>query len=242
MSRYLTTLLAILSLAVIPCCAPPQQVVYRPTPVLSQVPVPTAYPLNTQQKMQAIHHWEVLAEDIARKILTILDKRVIERQFPVYVSPSGTTPFAKSFHSLLITRLVENNISVSNSIANAMILDFDMEIVRHGERVARTAKGLYRALAPNVYVQRESLMPAEGQHAFVNESMLMAAEMNVDSGFYTFDVPRSEVLITSSLLYNDAYIMRDSSIYYINDAEWWHYTQRVFHKDPNVVNYRLVDR
>lgn len=244
MLKMLSAIFVAVMLASLAGCAAPRQtpVVYPPLPVLAQIPVPTAYPLNTQQKMQAVHHWEVLAEDVACKIVDVLERRVVERQFPVHVAPSGATPFAKSFHSLLITKLVEKHVAVSNSTENAMVLDFDIDIVRHGERVRRTAKGLYRALAPDVYVQRESLAPGDGRPDLVNEAMLRAAEMNVDAGVYTFEAPRSEILITSSLLYQDAFLMRDSSIYYINDASWWHYTQRVFHKDPNIVNYQLVDR
>lgn len=244
MSRTLSSFFTVFGLTLLLGCAPPPQVqvAYPPLPVLAQVPVPTAYPLNTQQKMQSIHHWEVLAEDVARKIAEVLDHRVVERQFPVHVAPSGATPFAKSFHSLLITKLVEKHVAVTSNIENAMTLDFDIDIVRHGHGLTRTAKGLYRALAPDVYVQREALVPADGQPGLVNEAMLRSSEVNVDAGVYTFEVPRSEILITSSLLYHDTFLMRDSSIYYINDASWWHYKQQVLHKDPNIVNYQLVDR
>jgi hypothetical protein len=227
-----------------PGCATPQpvQMVYTPLPVLSQVPVPTAYPLKTQPKMQAVHHWEVLAGDVAQRVHEALERRILERQFPVHVAPSGTTPFAKSFHALLITKLVERNISVSSGFTNAMVLSFDIEMVRHGNRVLRTGKGIYKALAPDVFVQRSSLLTPDGHGVLVNQAMLEAAEVNVDSGAYTHDLPRMEVLITSSLVFEEHFLMRDSSIYYINDSEWWHYKQHALPSQPATVNYQLVDR
>ncbi len=244
MSKSLTAFFATFGLTLLLGCVPPPQaqMVYPPAPTLAQVPVPTAFALNTQQKMQAIHHWEVLAEDVAGKIADVLDRRVIERQFPVHVASSGATPFAKSFHALLITKLVGKNIAVTSSIENAMVLDFDIEMVRHGKRGTRTANGLYRALAPGVHVQKESLHLANDQTGLENEAMIRAAEVNVDAGYYTFEIPQSEVIITSSLVYNDTFLMRDSSMYYIDDTSWWHYKQRIFHGDPHIVNYQLVDR
>lgn len=224
-------------------CAPrPVQVVYPPLPVLAQVPVPTAYPLKAQQKMQAVQHWEVLAEDVACQVHEALERHVLERQFPVHVAASGTTPFAKSFHSLLITKLVEKNIAVSSGFANAMVLSFDLDMVRHGDRLTRTSKGLYKALAPDVFVQRASLLTPDGHGAVLNQAMLQAAEANVDAGAYTYSLPRMEIMVTSSLTFEDAFLMRDSSIYYINDSEWWHYKQHTLPSQPGVVNYQLVDR
>ncbi|SDB21135.1 hypothetical protein SAMN05660653_01012 [Desulfonatronum thiosulfatophilum] len=211
-------------------------------PVLSQIPVPTAYPLRAQQKMQAMHHWEVLADDVAGRVHKSLERHVMERQFPIYVAPSGTTPFAKSFHSLLITRLVERNIAVTGSFSNAMILSFDLDMVRHGDRFVRTGSGLYKALAPDVFVQRASLLTPDGHGALINQALMRSAEADVDAGVYTSNLPRTEVMITSSLLFDDDFLMRDTSIYYINDSEWWHYKQHILPREPGVVTFHLVDR
>lgn len=240
MFKYFSGLFVILGIAACIGCAKPHQI---PRPTLAQVPVPTAYPLTTQQKMQAVQHWDVLARDLARRIQEVLDRRVVERQFPVYVAPSGTTPFAKSFHALLITRLVEKNVTVSSSPENALVLSFDINMVRHHpDRVARSCAGLYKALAPGVYVQRHTLGSLDPMVALGNEIMLQAAEHNVDAGMYTACPPRVEVLITTTLLSGDAFLVRDSSIYYINETDWWHYRQHASPQTPGVVTFQLVDR
>lgn len=220
----------------------PVKVVYPPLPVLAQAPVPTAYPLTTQQKMQAVQHWDVLAEDVACKVHDILEHRILERQYAVYVAPSGTTPFAKSFHELLITRLVEKNIAVAASHDTGMVLSFDIEMIRHGNRLTRTSKGLYKALSPEVFVRGDTTLPMDEQVEHANQAMLRTAEANVDAGVYTHSLPRVEVLITTTLMFEGSYVMRDSSVYYINDKQWWHYRQRVAPGESGVVNYQLVDR
>lgn len=244
MPNHVSSLLVMLGVALCTACvAPTSNVDYIPRPTLAQMPVPTAYPLNTQQKMQAMHHWNVLAEDVARRVQEVLERRVVERQFPVYVAPSGVTPFAKSFHALLITRLVDKNIAVSKSFENALILGFDIEMIRHADRITRTGKGIYKALAPDVYVQRHALTDPGPETAWAHEAMLQAAEHNVDAGVYTYALPRLEVMITSTLLSGESFLMRDSSIYYINDADWRHY--RPPHAAPQgsgLVNFQLVDR
>lgn len=239
MFTRLPGLIVVLGMALCIGCTTPHHV---PPPTMAQVPVPTAYPLTTQQKMQAVHHWDVLAGDVADRIHAALDRRVVERQFPVYVAPSGATPFAKSFHALLITRLVEKNVAVSNTHEHALILSFDINVVRHSQRVARSCTGLYKALAPDVYVQRHTLGSLDPMVALGNEIMLQAAEHNVDAGMYTTCPPRVEALITTTLLSGDDFLMRDSSIYYINDADWWHYRQHATPRSPGVVNFQLVDR
>lgn len=241
MAKTFSALLMTLTVALgAGCAVPDRHVEFVPRPTLAQAPVPTAYPLTTQQKMQAMHHWSVLAQDVAHRVAEVLERRVIERQFPVFVAPSGTTPFAKSFHALLLTRLVENNIRVANTFEDALVLSFDIDMVRHSERITRTGKGLYKALAPGVFVQRHAL--ADPEQAWDNETLLHGAEVNVDAGVYTYSLPRMEVMVTSTLLYGDSFLMRDSSIYYVNDADWWHYRQQVQTQAPGVVNFQLVDR
>lgn len=55
-------------------------------------------------------------------------------------------------------------------------------------------------------------------------------------------VPKKEVMVTLSLMYRGAYLMRNSSIYYINAPEWWHYAQKSEVTSPSVAVYTLVDK
>ncbi len=213
-----------------------------PQPSASQVPVPAPYPLSTQQKMQAVHHWQVLAHDVSCRISDYLSQSVFELHYPVFVATGGNTPFEKAFYDLMITMLVENGVRVTRKKDRAMILSFDLQLVRHKKRMTFTSKGVYRSLAPGMYVKRqnpESISPASiaGSEVHVGNSRI-----NTEAGTYTHQLPKLEIMVTTSLTRNDNYVLRDSSIYYINDADWGNYQQNAVYNDPSVVNYKLVDQ
>ena len=102
-----------------------------PAPAMSPVPVPSAYPMTGQRKMQAVYHWRVLAQNAVDVIDAKITKAFPEFQEPIYVAPGGITPFDKAFHDLLITSLVEKGLVVSHSYQNPLVLSFDTQIIAH---------------------------------------------------------------------------------------------------------------
>ena len=168
-------------------------------PITPMVPVPDAYPMSTQRKMQAVQHWGALAEIVASIIKEKFFENFLENQHSIYIAPAGITPFDKGFHELLITRLVEKEVPVSNNYKNPLVLSFDTQIVSY------------------------------------KRSPFEAGEL-------TIKLPKKEVMVTLSLMFKGVYVMRHSSVYYINDPEWWHYAQRSEVQEPGVARYTLVDK
>ncbi len=171
-----------------------------PEPVMSDVPIPSAYVASGQHKMQAIHHWEVLAKEIAARVEAKMAKDLPRFQEPVYVAPAGITPFDKAFYDLLITSLVNGGLAVTHNSQNPLVLSFNTQILSH----KRLPVG--------------------------------------NSGTVRVEVPKKEVIITLSLIYQGAYLMRDSSVFYINAPEWWHYAQKAEVVEPVVAVYTLVNK
>ncbi len=171
-----------------------------PPPAMSEVPVPSAYPMSGQQKMQAVYHWRVLAQNTADTIHANVTKNFPEYQEPIYVAPAGITPFDKAFNDLLITSLVEKGLVVTHNYQNPLVLSFDTQIIAH-RRASDVGAGGLKTLSP-----------------------------------------QNEVMVTLSLMYKGSYMMRHSSIYYIDNPEWWHYAQKAQVQDPAVAVYTLVDK
>ncbi|MCF8128274.1 MAG: hypothetical protein K9N10_07145 [Deltaproteobacteria bacterium] len=167
-----------------------------PPPATSAVPLPNAYPMTGQQKMQAVHHWRVLAQNTADIIRANVIKNFPEYQEAIYVVPAGITPFDKAFNDLLITSLVEKGLVVTHNYQNPLVLSFDTQIIAHNRASDAGKDGL----------------------------------------------PEKEVMVTLSLMYKGSYMMRNSSIYYIDDPEWWHYAQKAQVQDPAVAVYTLVNK
>ena len=82
----------------------------------SRIPEPAGFEYSSQSKMQAAHHWDVLALDVANQI----NKELIKDDLlntAVYVKktcgeddapckPNETSQFDEGFHDLLVTQLV----------------------------------------------------------------------------------------------------------------------------------------
>ena len=103
-----------------------------PPPATSEVPIPSAYPMSGQQKMQAAYHWKVLAQNTADTIHANVTRNFPEYQEPIYVASAGITPFDKAFTDLLITSLVEKGLVVTHNYQNPLVLSFDTQIIPHG--------------------------------------------------------------------------------------------------------------
>jgi hypothetical protein len=149
-----------------------------------------------QQKMQAVYHWRVLAQNTAEIILANVTKNFPEYQEPIYVAPAGITPFDKAFNDLLITSLVAKGLVVTHNYQNPLVLSFDTQIIAHNRASDVGKAGL----------------------------------------------PEKEVMVTLSLMYKGSYMMRNSSIYYIDNPEWWHYAQKAQMQDPANAVYTLVNK
>jgi len=210
-------------------------------PVTSQVPVPNGFRLSTQQKMQAVQHWKLLAEDVAGLIKKKIEEGYIDTQIPIYVAPSGITPFEKAFHDLLLTGLVEIGMDVSNQPKGNLQLSFDIQVITHHNKILRTAAGVYKSLAPGFFVRSSTPFYGQGRRTEEAEMYVQSAELNAEAGEYTIELPKNEIMVTSSLMFDNKYIMRNSAVYYINDPEWSHYVMKSKYRDPAVAEYKLVD-
>lgn len=211
-------------------------------PIVSQVPVPTGYHLSAQYKMQAMYHWGLLAEDIAALLQERFENEKIPASEPIHIASFGTAPFEKAFRELLITRMVEKGLAVSDRPC-PLLLDADIQMVTHSREIIRTPKGVYRSIAPGIYVKRDiPLAGLEGRAREVEE-VVQSAEMNTEAGRYTIVLPKNEIMITTSLTSNGRYVMRNSAIYYIEDSDWSHYVRKTPKElqRPSVVNYSFVD-
>lgn len=193
----------------------------------TRIPQPSGYKFTEQQKMQALHHWDILANDVANQINTTL----IEQGYltsPVYVQhscgqpdpcgPGETFPFDEGFNDLLTTQLVHFGVPTSaEKRADALVVDYKVQVVYHQTHRFQWARpGLLTALASGVVVlhdapwQIATMAGAAAADALLTTSVL--------SGHY-------EVIITTSIVDNNLYLMRTSNIYYINDPDFWQYQQ-----------------
>ena len=213
-----------------------------PPPLTSRAPIPKLYPLTSQEKIQAVHHWGLLAGHIANLTKNALEKKHTKPLRSIYVAPSGTTPFEKVFHALLITKLFEAGLSISNNPKHNLVLSFDIELVKHPERFISINKNVYKSLEPGLIVKRHipvSEFQEESRRDYQGDR---TTGLNNEAPDYIFTLPENEIIITTSLTYNDNYIIRNSSVYYIDDPEWWQYVKKAKLTHLPQSNYTITDK
>ncbi len=183
----------------------------------SQAPIATTYPLTEQQKMQAAHHWNVLAQHQADQLLATSALR----GRPLYISGSGeSTPFSDTFDSLLTSELVSKGARVQTTEAGAARIGYKVQPIKHKDRgPIRAPEGALTALAAGIAV---ATVPynnwAEPSLALIP----LAAAADLFSGSWTSET-NQEVVITTQATVGDQILYSSSNIYYINGGDSDHY-------------------
>lgn len=195
-----------------------------------RIPEPISYPYSQQHKMQASHHWEVLAADLANRINNQLittdniDKAVFVKETcgdeAESCGPNETSSFNEAFRDLLITHLVDFDIPTKNQREeDTLEILYKVQVVRHNTARKRSLQpGILTGLSAAIVVLRnvptDLIVLAAGTAADVANTSL------VSNGHF-------EVLITTSIVKKQQYLFRASDMYYINDKDFWHYQNQM---------------
>lgn len=175
----------------------------------AQVPKPSAYTFSYQKKMQAAHHWELLARDVAKGVAMEYAGLV---DGGIYVEP-GTGVFGSTFAELLKTELVQQRVGLAGTPQGAAILAFDVQVVKYRaawpHRQNRRTPGFWTGVATIVRLGKN-----------MTRNMIIPGGVALDAVEGTaVTLPDSEVVITTTLEKNGGYVMRRSDLYYVNDAD-----------------------
>jgi len=185
----------------------------------SQIPVAANYSYTEQQKMQAAHHWQVLAADVVKQLgqndkisvstpLFVVPKFYLpDQENPIIwtatesltAADTGdlfiTIPFKRAYHNFLITQLVNAGYNVVDSYRQAVCLvTFELQVIRHNERCVRTPH----------------LISALGR--------LLAG--GLDGAYEGISATEYEVIITTSVKSANTYLARHTNTYYIDRPPW----------------------
>jgi len=188
--------------------------------------------------MQAAHHWDVIAEDVAKDVKLALQKEEKKDPAllgePIYVEPREISTFGEVFGTLLKTQLFKQEIGLAKNESNQKIklttknesnylkLKYGTQVVKHrakrftspwypGAILSLTAlgSGVYKAFADNSNAL--GIFAAAGAAEIINDIE------------FEWGVPHYEIVVTTELTMNKDIKYRESNIYYINDADSWHY-------------------
>lgn len=181
----------------------------------SQAPIATTYPISEQHKMQAAHHWDVLAQHQAEMLVNKLGNK------PLYIKPSDeATPFNTAFDTLLTSQLVTAGATVKTTSSMAATISYKVQVVEHKDREGiRAPKGTYTALAAGIAV---ATVPFNNWTEPALALLPAAGAADLFSGNITSETSE-EVVITTQVIEGTQVTYSNSSIYYINPGDNDHY-------------------
>jgi hypothetical protein len=152
-------------------------------------PMSSTFPTESQQKLQAARHWEILASGVADKVKRAVDANPELAFTPIDVQPLCAGPFCEVYAELLRSQLVARAMQVASRDEGIMALQFGVQVL--GEA----------AKSP-------SRLPGPGESGVA----MSGGERRTYSG-------PTEVVVTSELLYQNRYLVHSSDIYYIDAAD-----------------------
>lgn len=203
------------------------------------VPLASSYPASEQQKMQATHHWDVLAESLAAGI-----QAKLPANRPVYiVPPSQNTAFGKALHTLLTRYLVEKGVSVSvtdpadTPCCNTLRLKYDSQVVNFDDR-----EGLRQLPSDFTLMKAASYLIYRVGDLWATPAWAILPMSSYQEAYFPAGT-NSEVIVSLSVEDGPRVIHSDSRTYYINGAEQDHYSHPgVLPPVPHTKQYRMIDQ
>jgi len=206
----------------------------------AQAPMSSSFPITTQQKLQSVSHWNIIADDIAEQIKIGLTARNATNR-AVYLEKNAKGPFNDGFYNMLLTNLLKKGIkTVIVKEPDALIIVYNSQVVYHKAPLKEPRVGKTALLAAGVLVVREAFdrpWSVPGRIAAVGGALTaMGLLDDASPGYFKQNAPDTEFIITTSVIDNNQYVFRQTDCYYINLADSWHYNEDVPSKNIKVVN------
>lgn len=204
------------------------------------IPIGVSYPVTTQHRMQAAHHWDVLAEHTADRLAQTLavtfPKAVIKPAlFIRYTQEQEQVPFARAFFHMLSSKLVQKGLVVVNNadFGNALMVDYDVQVIDHKDRRKfNPPLGTYAALGGLAWLVARGV-DKWNEMSYVLYPLAAGAEAYTAVSYYFPGDTNTEVVITTAATMGQQYIFQETNTYYINTGDSDHY-------EPDGKTYQVV--
>ena len=189
----------------------------------STLDVPRAdnYPASGQKKVRAVHHWDVLADDVATRIAFKITEWP-PGEHPIYLALPPQGAFNQGFRKLLIARLLEHGVVLSTEPV-AVQLHLDSQIVQHEAAVHNRVDLPYTRLAAGVAVARDIAVHAQSAASGIGAGLVLGLALDAaqqhTQGTAAGGPTRTEVLVTTSLESGGRYLASTADMYYIDRAD-----------------------
>jgi hypothetical protein len=207
------------------------------------VPRADNYEASSQKKARAVHHWDVLADDVAQRVAGKFHETATS-QAAVYVVPAPDTAFRQGFRELLMTRLLERGVRLATASEGALRLEISTQVVQHSSHPSLNTWAPATKLGLGVVVLRDLVLFNHSNLAIGASALALGAVADiagtVRNGRAAGGPTGVEVLVSTALQDQQRYLARTADVYYIEQADASLYQQG----PPSrlVKTWKVVDR
>ena len=174
------------------------------------------FPESEQLKISAAQQWGMIAEDAAEQTrLALLKADYLKDGTPLYVSEQTNAHFDRGFRNYLITSLVKSGLNVVTQKDGAVEVQYESQVVRHGASFDPRALG-YKPGALTAGVASFWILRDASTAGLAAGTLAAAAGLDVYNARKPTNV---ELLLTTSIVQGNRYLMRNTDAYYIEKAD-----------------------
>ena len=184
----------------------------------SPIPVAENFPLTVQKKVRSAGHWELIAQDVVSQTVGMMRMNGVDPGSRLYVStPVGASHFDKAFRELLISEFVSRGHQVMMGPEGAVEVSYSTNTVKHKSDRPHFIPGQYTMLAAGL----AAAYGISTLHADVAIAAGVAAMGGADyaNSVWTGGPTQTELLLTTSLTYDNRYVARKTDVYYVEDPD-----------------------
>jgi len=191
----------------------------------SEVPLATNFTTSKQFKLQAAHHWKIIADDMADTLIETL-KTGTTCIAPTYTCaslyiepPNPKSVFGRAFHNQFISRLVNKGINVVIQRPAEVEIAIDAQTVKFSPDRSQYLHSIkFSLITDSLWGLREIAQENAGAAAFTAAAIADTYQWNM-SEFAKGATPQIELILTTSAKRAGHYLARATNVYYIADSD-----------------------
>ncbi len=189
----------------------------------TNIPQAEKFSPSKQKKVMAAQHWGLIASDAVAQTRLALAKQANIKNLPLYVADNTTTDFSRAFRKYMIAGLIDAGFVVSAKKEGAVEVGYEAQVIRHASSQDPQALGYKPGMATagvaGFWVLRNALMTWSTTSAGI-------ATVAASGAYDTYKAINPgetgvELLISTSIVHDDRYVMLNADAYYIEKEEAW---------------------
>jgi hypothetical protein len=170
---------------------------------------------SQQMKLNAVQHWGLIAADAVEQTKMAVSSQENIKNRPLFVTDNRGTHFDRAFRNYMITGLVNAGLAVSDRKEGAVEISYESQVIRHGASFDPSVFGYKPGIATGGVAGFWVLRNASTTGIAAGT---LAAAAGYD--FYKVTEPTGvELLLTTSIVSENQYVMRNTDAYYIEKAD-----------------------